>query len=148
MLWVWQPGTLSDRLQNEGSKTAWRQSFKRTRVAPEGQGVTRSITSPQHCALCGRKGDQMKLRQSASCKKCFTVPRPARLNSGLFIKSTVCKHHVEQFRPRQKTAPLIGRKHSIDCYIQSKMTRALWDSGSQATIRDEKWREQNFSSET
>lgn len=41
-------------------------------------------------------------------------------------------------------APLIGKKHLVDCYIQNKKTRALWDSGSQVTIIDEEWWGENL----
>lgn len=49
-----------------------------------------------------------------------------------------------QNKTQMKMAPLIGRKYLIDCYIQSQMTRALWDSRSQVTIIDERWKGENL----
>lgn len=40
-----------------------------------------------------------------------------------------------------KRAPLVGKKHIIDCFIQGHSVKALWDSGSQVTIIDQPWKE-------
>lgn len=38
--------------------------------------------------------------------------------------------------PRKRTAILV----IVECYIQGRRTRALWDTGSQVCIIDEKWK--------
>lgn len=93
----------------------------------------------------------MRLRQCASCKKVLYCSKSCQVEHW-----TVHKNHCAQIScdtihaktPKQKTqvkvAPLIGKKYLIDCYIQGKMTRALWDSGSQVTIIDEEWKEENL----
>ncbi|KAG5855118.1 hypothetical protein ANANG_G00045560, partial [Anguilla anguilla] len=43
--------------------------------------------------------------------------------------------------PRQaKLTALIGKKCMVDCSLEGVATQALWDTGSQVTIINEKWR--------
>lgn len=46
-----------------------------------------------------------------------------------------------KIKKQAKMAPLVGKKHVIDCFIQGQSVQALWDSGSQVTIIDELWKE-------
>lgn len=42
--------------------------------------------------------------------------------------------------PRKRTAILVLLLCIVECYIQGRRTRALWDTGSQVCIIDEKWK--------
>lgn len=113
--------------------------------------MTHPTTLSQFCVHCGRKGNNMKLRQCTSCKKVLYCSKFCQAENWTVHKNhcaqTSCET-VQAKSSKQKTqvkmAPLIGKKYLIDCYIQNKMTRALWDSGSQVTIIDEKWRRENL----
>lgn len=152
MLWLWQQHALPGQLQDERNQTGEEQPFKRSRVTPAGQGVTHPLTLSQSCAHCGRKGDNMKLRQCASCKKVLYCSKFCQAENWTVHKNrcaqTSCEMVQSKTPTKQKTkaniGPLVGNKYLIDCYIQSIKTRALWDSGSQVTRIDEKWRKENL----
>ncbi|TRY57863.1 hypothetical protein DNTS_017659 [Danionella cerebrum] len=45
---------------------------------------------------------------------------------------------------RAQLLNLIGRKHIISCLLDGRETKALWDTGSQVCLINEKWRQQNL----
>ncbi|XP_019221791.1 uncharacterized protein LOC109204700 [Oreochromis niloticus] len=47
-------------------------------------------------------------------------------------------------RRRAQLLNLIGRKHMITCLLEGVKTTALWDTGSQVCLINEKWRQQNI----
>lgn len=114
------------------------------------------MTLSQFCAHSGRKDNNRKFRQCASCKKLPHCSKFCQIKNWTTHKNycapTSCKS-VQAKTSIQKTkvkmVPLIRNKYLVDCYLQSKKkkakkSRALWDSGSQVTIIDEKWRKENL----
>lgn len=45
---------------------------------------------------------------------------------------------------RAQLLNLIGKKHIITCLLDGVTTKALWDTGSQVCLINEKWRQQNI----
>lgn len=113
--------------------------------------MTRLVTLSQHCTYCCRNGDKTKLRQCASCKRVLYCSKSCQVEHWTVHKNYCAQPSCETVRAKahkQKTllkvALLIGKKYLIDCYIHDQMTRALWDSGAQVTIIDEKWSRENL----
>lgn len=74
MLQVWQQRAFPGWLSGDRTETVWRASFKR------GKGVTSYTASSQHCAHCGQKGEGIRLKQFASCKKVLYCSKPCQVH--------------------------------------------------------------------
>lgn len=112
--------------------------------------MTTLSTVPQRCTHCGAHGSKMRLRQCAACKGVLYCSKACQHEHWVVHRNqclkTSCNTIRATARKRKqiKTAPLVGRKYLVDCYIQDQQVRALWDSGSQVTVVSELWKTEHL----
>lgn len=109
--------------------------------------MTSNTVRSQHCAHCGKRSGEVRLKQCAKCKKVLYCSRPCQIDDWVVHRencapvSCATVNTVRNREKQAKFAPLVGGKYLIDCYIQGERVQALWDSGSQVTIIDELWKQ-------
>lgn len=113
--------------------------------------MTSHTAGSQHCAHCGKKGEGVRLKQCASCKKILYCSKPCQSDHWIEhrkecpLPSCMTVNTTPRKQRQIKVALLVGKKYLIDCYIQGQSVQALWDSGSQVTIVDELWKDMHLS---
>lgn len=126
-----------------------RGTFKRAEVTPTGQGVTTSAkVSHQNCLCCGVSATCQELKVCSSCKTgtyCSKIcqaqhwsKHKKQCRSEDCLKA--CISHTARKDRQPQLVNLVGKCCIIDCYIQGSKTQALWDTGSQVSIVNEKWK--------
>lgn len=70
-------------------------------------------------------------------KQCNKHSQP-QVNQHTHPKASVI--HPKRVDSQSHLVALVGKQCIVDCYIQGHQTQALWDTGSQVCIVDEKWK--------
>lgn len=105
--------------------------------------------TPQRSSTC------QKLRVCSSCKKgtyCSKVCQRrhwSKHREQCKPETQSAKHsrHIEKKDKKTQLVDLVGKHCVVDCYIQGCKTQALWDTGSQVSIVNEKWKKTHLPSE-
>lgn len=116
--------------------------------------------SQQHCSYCGVAGKDQRLRRCTSCKidsycskTCQVEHWPKhkeQCNQHTNPQANQCSHTKTNNTSTKKEdsqshlVALVGKWCIVECYIQGRRTRALWDTGSQVCIVDEKWKNKHL----
>lgn len=121
-------------------------------VTTEGRVLTMPIIhKSQHCSNC--KQEKSGMRQCSACKNALYCSRTCqkqhwrkhkRQCTGLKTKKEnetvqvpLSPAHVNS---PHKVTSLVGRQCLVECFLDGHRLQALWDSGSQVSIIDEKWK--------
>lgn len=108
--------------------------------------MTSNTAMSQQSAQSGQRGKGLILKQCASCKEVLYGSMPCQVDNWTAHKrecqalSCMTTNATPKRDKRVKRAPLVGGTHMVDCFIQGQSVWALWDSGSQVTIIDERWK--------
>lgn len=132
-------------------------------VTTTGQVLTTTSKESQKCANCGRIETPDKLKQCSSCKevlycsktcqrrnwaehrgKCAHLPRTSGKSHNKEKKRNNLHPPAQVGHPRRVTS-LVGRQCLVECFLNGQQLQALWDTGSQVSIIDEKWKREYFS---
>ena len=136
--------------------------FKREMVTPEGRVLTMASKKSQECTNCGSVGSLEKLKQCSSCKETLYCSKACQnqhwkehkgnctpLTSDSDREKHCCKETNAHYVPPQfqvghphKVTSLVGRQCLVECYLNGHQLQALWDTGSQVSVIDERWKEQ------
>ena len=115
--------------------------------------------SQQHCSHCGVHGKDQRLRACASCKKDTYCSKICQAEHWPKHRKRCNQHPYPQVNqlshPRangtrtnkdshSRLVALVGKRCIVECYIQGCRTQALWDTGSQVCIVDEKWKRRHL----
>lgn len=129
-------------------------------VTTAGRVLTIAHDKFQQCTNCKKANPEMKLRQCSSCKKAVYCTKTCqkqhwnkhkRQCKGLKnnrLKPTNANETLRVLPPMQEnTTPqrvtsLVGRQCLVECFLDGHRLQALWDSGSQVSIIDERWKEE------
>lgn len=114
----------------------------------------------QKCENCGSTNSPEKLKQCSSCKetlycskacqkqnwtehkqKCPHLPNVSE-KSSCEEKNVNTPPPLVQVGHPHKVTSLVGRQCLVECYLNGHQLQALWDTGSQVSIIDEKWKEE------
>lgn len=131
-------------------------------VSPAGQVLAMTTKKSQECANCGSEGSLEKLKQCSSCKETLYCSRACQkqhwtkhkgkctyLQTTSENKMPLSKdksaHYLPPLAPagyHHKVTSLVGRQCLVKCYLSGHQLQALWDTGSQVSIIDERWKEE------
>ena len=113
--------------------------------------------SQQHCSHCGVVGKDQRLRQCVSCKMDAYCSKTCQAEHWPKHKKLCNQHSHSQVRQHSHSTSkpnrskkedslvaLVGKRCMVECYIQGFRTLALWDTGSQVCIVDEKWKKRHL----
>lgn len=122
--------------------------------------LTIASKKSQKCENCGSEGSRKALKQCSSCKQSLYCSRTCqkqhwtehkkkcthlRANSEKSPSKDTSVHYLPPLtalgNPRRVTS-LVGRQCLVECYLNGHQLQALWDSGSQVSIIDERWKEE------
>ena len=131
-------------------------------VATAGRVLTVTSKKSQKCANCGSADSPEKLKRCSSCKetlycskrcqnqnwaehkgKCTHLPSARENSSSKGDNANTPPLLPRVGRPRKVTS-LVGRQCLVECYLNGHHLQALWDTGSQVSVIDERWKEEYF----
>lgn len=120
--------------------------------------LTIASKKSQKCANCGNVGSPKKLKQCSSCKETLYCSRACQKqhwtehkgkcthltrDSGKSPRKDKSAHYLPPLAPvghPHKVTSLVGRQCLAECYLNGHQLQALWDTGSQVSIIDERWK--------
>ena len=110
-------------------------------------GCDKDTTSNKICSSC-----KSVLYCSAKCQRkhwkthkvlCGAIQQLAKEAENRIEEACVFQSHLSP-QQVQKIANVIGKRCTIDCAINGKRVRALWDTGSQVALLSREWIVENF----
>lgn len=126
--------------------------------------LTVATKKSQKCANCAREDSFENLKQCSSCKETLYCSKVCQ-NQHWTKHKEKCTHlkidsTSERFscteenahslpslaqgcHPRKVTS-LVGRQCLIECHLNRHHLQALWDTGSQVSVIDERWKEESL----
>jgi len=124
-------------------------------VTTTGQVLTVTSTESQKCANCGSIDSPDKLKQCSSCKESLYCSKTCQKQNWAEHKRN-CTHlpsasenantppPLARVGHPHKVTSLVGRQCLVQCYLNGHQLQVLWDTGSQVSIIDERWKEEYF----
>lgn len=107
----------------------------------------------QQCSNCKQEKSDKSLRQCSACKKTYYCSKECQKkhwsqhkgqctelktnsdNETVYIPPPPCQMDIPH-----KVTSLVGKQCLVECLLDGHRLQALWDSGSQVSIIDEKWK--------
>ena len=128
----------------------------------ESQNLLKEDEKSAKCVGCS-KGDVTLFR----CKRCHSgsycskecqtkcwkdhqilceniVNLESQMNGKAFAKVNYISKSSLTPNEEMKLAKLVGRKCTVDCYLDGMRSKVLWDTGAQVTVVSKSWVDENF----
>lgn len=126
--------------------------------------LTIAIEKSQKCANCAREDLIENLKQCASCKETLYcsktcqnqhwtkhVEKCTHLKIDSSSEKLFCTEENAHSLPSlaqvchpHKVTSLVGRQCLVECHLNHQHLQALWDTGSQVSVIDERWKEESL----
>lgn len=126
--------------------------------------LTIAIGKSQKCANCAREDLIDNLKQCSSCKETLYCSKTCQ-NQHWTKHKEKCTHlkvdstseklfcteenahslpSLAQVCHPHKVTSLVGRQCLVECHLNHQHLQALWDTGSQVSVIDERWKEESL----
>lgn len=89
------------------------------------------------------------MKVCTSCQSAFYCSKICQISHWAVhkIKCTYSKQGKKKEKKQISVAALVGKQCLVDCYFNGIRTKALWDTGSQVCIIDERWKNEALPNE-